>query len=44
MVQALGPGDPGAVGKYRLVGRLGRGGMGWDRYTSVSRPEGGWSR
>ena len=28
MVQALGPGDPGAVGKYRLVGRLGRGGMG----------------
>ncbi len=28
MVQALEPGDPGAVGKYRLVGRLGRGGMG----------------
>jgi hypothetical protein len=28
MVQALGPGDPGAVGKYRLVGRLGQGGMG----------------
>jgi hypothetical protein len=28
MVQALGSGDPGAVGKYRLVGRLGRGGMG----------------
>jgi serine/threonine protein kinase len=28
MIQALGPGDPGAVGKYRLVGRLGRGGMG----------------
>ncbi len=28
MVQALAPGDPGAVGKYRLVGRLGRGGMG----------------
>jgi eukaryotic-like serine/threonine-protein kinase len=28
MVQALGPGDPEAVGKYRLVGRLGQGGMG----------------
>ena len=28
MIQAVGPGDPGAVGKYRLVGRLGRGGMG----------------
>lgn len=28
MIQALGPGDPGTVGKYRLVGRLGRGGMG----------------
>jgi hypothetical protein len=28
MVEALAPGDPGAVGKYRLVGRLGRGGMG----------------
>jgi hypothetical protein len=28
MVQALGPGDPGVVGKYRLVGRLGQGGMG----------------
>src|ERR1700761_7755900 len=28
MVQALGPGDPAAVGKYRLVGRLGQGGMG----------------
>ena len=28
MVQALAPGDPGYVGKYRLVGRIGRGGMG----------------
>ncbi|MGH3252170.1 MAG: serine/threonine-protein kinase, partial [Trebonia sp.] len=28
MVEALEPGDPGAVGKYRLVSRLGRGGMG----------------
>jgi serine/threonine protein kinase len=28
MVQALAPGDPGHVGKYRLVGRIGRGGMG----------------
>ena len=28
MVQALGPVDPEAVGKYRLVGRLGQGGMG----------------
>ena len=28
MVQALAPGDPGYVGKYRLLGRIGRGGMG----------------
>jgi hypothetical protein len=28
MVQALEPGDPGAVGRDRLVGRLGRG---WTR-------------
>lgn len=28
MVHALAPGDPGYVGKYRLVGRIGRGGMG----------------
>src|ERR1700739_2586312 len=28
MVQSLGPGGPGAVGKCRLVGRLGQGGMG----------------
>lgn len=28
MIQALEPGDPGYAGKYRLVGRLGRGGMG----------------
>jgi hypothetical protein len=28
MVQTLGPGDPEAVGKYRIVGRLGQGGMG----------------
>src|ERR1700749_2359406 len=28
MVQALEPEDPEAVGKYRLVGRLGQGGMG----------------
>jgi eukaryotic-like serine/threonine-protein kinase len=28
MVQALAPGDPGYVGKYRLVGRIGHGGMG----------------
>jgi serine/threonine protein kinase len=28
MIQALGPGDPEAIGKYRLAGRLGQGGMG----------------
>ena len=28
MVKELQPGDPGMIGPYRLVGRLGQGGMG----------------
>ena len=42
MIKELRPDDPAAVGPYRLLGRLGTGGMG--ACSSASRPAAGWWR